>query len=340
MSRQFIAPERFRDELRDVLLAHAATLPARSGSPAPASPVVRRRAPGRVAVWRIVPALALAVIVAAGVLILRSGGALAPQPATAAGVLRASAAALDHLGGSRELGPEDYFYTRTAVWWRYVGYGPHQYVVKSIQQEWLARDGRGRSRYEVVGLSGVDVNRSLPLARSQDARLPRHSDPFIISTLPGPGILLSYADLRRLPTDPGRLEDALDRLAARHHVNQVFPQPTYRAAIRWAILRGLAEAPTSATLRAALYRVLAATPGLRLLGRTRDSVGRYGMDVAIDVQDVRLEMIIDPSTGELLQTSRTITHRSSLDPGQPLGLNYRVTFLATGIVASTHARVP
>jgi hypothetical protein len=336
MSDQFAAPEHFRVELRDALLAHAATLPAHHALRAPGP--VRRPAPRRVGAWRLVPAVGLAAIVAAAILVLRSGGALAPQPATAAGVLRASAAALDRLGGSRALGPGDYFYTRTSVWWRYVGYGPHPYVVRSIQESWLARDGGGRSRYDVVGLSGVDVNRSLPLARSSDARLPAHSNPFIISTLPTPGILLSYPQLRGLPTDPARLEDALNRLAARHRVNQAFPQPAYRTAIRWAMLRGLAEAPTSAALRAALYRVLAASPGIRLLGRTRDSIGRYGMDVAVDVQDVRLEMIIDPATGELLQTSRTIRHRSSLDPGQPLGLNYRVTFLASGIVTSTRAQ--
>jgi len=43
-------------------------------------------------------------------------------------------------------------------------------------------------------------------------------------------------------------------------------------------------------------------------------------------------MIIDPSTGELLQTSRTILHRSRLYPDEAPGLNYRVTFLASGMV--------
>jgi hypothetical protein len=332
MSDQFAAPDRFRDELRDALLVHAATLPG----PAAA----RRRARRRARIWRLVPALGLAATIAAAIVFLRSGGALAPQPATAAGVLRASAAALDRLGGSRALGAGDYFYTRTSVWWRYVGYGPHQYVVRSVQEEWLARDGRGRSRYDVVGVSGVDVNRSLPFTRSQDARLPRRSDPFIISTLPTPGILLSYAQLRGLPTDPVGLENALNRLAARHHVDRAFPPAAYRTAIRWGMLRGLAEAPTSAALRAALYRVLAATPGIRLLGQARDSIGRLGMEVAVDVQDVRLAMIIDPATGELLQTSRTIERASSLDPGQPLGPNYRVTFLRSAVVSSTDARVP
>jgi hypothetical protein len=172
--------------------------------------------------------------------------------------------------------------------------------------------------------------------------VPRSSRPFIISTLPSPGILLSYAELRRLPTNPARLDAALDRLAARYHVDRLFPQRDLNAAIRWGMLRGLAETPTSAALRAALYRVIAATPGIRLLGRERDSIGRYGMAVAIDVEGARLVMILDPQTGELLQTSRTLLHRSSayLDGKQPPGLINRATYLASGIVRSTDAHVP
>jgi hypothetical protein len=339
VSNQFKAPEGFRDDLRDALLEHAASLARHDPLTAP-GPLAASPPAGPRIVRRIVPAFVLAAVLVAAILALRSGGAVAPQPATAASVLKASADALDRVGGPRALGPHDYFYTRTAEWWLYVGYGPHPYAVGSIQEEWLARNGRGRSRYEVAGLSGVDVNRSLPFTRSSDARLLRHARPFIISTLPSPGILLSYAQLRRLPTDPARLGDALNRLAASYHVNRLFPQPAYHAAIRWAMLRALAEAPTSAALRAALYRVLAATPGIRLLGRTRDSIGRHGVAVAVEVQDVRLEMIIDPTTGELLQTSRTLLHRSRLYPGQVPGLNYRVTFLASGVVTSTRARIP
>jgi len=343
VSDQFTAPERFRDELGDALLEHAAVLRA-SRNAMPATGARGRRQPvgGRVSRRHLLPALTLAAAIAAVVLIFSSQGALAPQPATAAGVLRASAAALDRLGGSRALGPGEYLYTRTAQWWRYADYGLHPYVVRSIQEQWLARDGHGRSRYDVVGISGDGVNRSLPLTRSSDARLAASSRPFIISTLPSPGILLSYAQLRSLPTNPTRLNAALNRLAARYRVNKLFPQHDLDAAIRWGMLRGLAETPTSAALRAALYRVLAATPGVALLGRTRDSVGRYGMAVAIDVEGARLAMILDPQTGELLQTSRTLLHRSRayLDGKQPPGLINRATYLASGIVTSTRARVP
>ena len=145
---------------------------------------------------------------------------------------------------------------------------------------------------------------------------------------------------RRLPTDPARLEAAIDDLVKRNRVEQLIPQRDIRTAIRFEILRGLAEAPTSAPLRAALYRVLAATPGIRLLGSRRDSIGRHGTAVAVTVGDVELELIIDPATGELLQTSRTL-HRSTLyfDGEQPPGLINRATYLASGIVASTHGRV-
>lgn len=343
MSPEYRAPERFRDDLRDALLQHAATLQGCGPRPAGGSGTNSRSVGPRVVGRRLVPALALAGLVAAVILLLRSGGALGPQPATAAGVLRASAAAIDRLGGSRALGPDDYFYTRIAVWWRYAGFSPRPYIVRSVQEDWLARDGRGRSRYEVLGLGGAGVSRGLPLTRSQDVQLrqPR-SRPFILSAVPSTGILASYNQLRSLPTEPARLEAAMNDLVARYHVDELFPQRDVRTAIRFEIVRGLAEAPTSASLRAALYRVLAATPGISLLGPRRDSIGRYGTAVAVTVGDVDLELIIDPATGELLQTSRTLLHRSKLyfDGTQPPGLINRATYIASGIVASTHARVP
>jgi hypothetical protein len=209
MTDQFITPERFRQQLLDALLAHAATLPAADSVPAARRRTARRRAGGRVILRRLVPALALATILAAVVLVLRSGGVLRPQPATAAGVLNASATALGRDGGSRALTPGEYFYSRLAVWWRYAGLSRDPYVVRSVQESWVARDGRGRTHYQVVDLSGTDVNQSLPFTRSEETQQ-RHAQarPFILSSVPVPGILLSYAQLRRLPTDPSRLAAA------------------------------------------------------------------------------------------------------------------------------------
>jgi hypothetical protein len=349
MTDEFAAPDRFRGDLRDALLDHAAALredgatasrPASRPAPRPAG---RARGHGRslrLVARRLAPAVAVAAVVVAAVLAFRSGGTLHPKPATAAEVLNASATALERQGGSRALGPSDFFYSRIAVWWRYAQFARHPYVVRSVDEEWRARDGRGRSRYHVIGLSGTGASSRLPLARSQDTQLRRVlSHPFILSS--APEILVSYAQLRRLPTDPARLGDALDRIISRYHVARRFPEQDIRTAIRFEILRELAALPTAASLRASLYRVLATTPGIHLLGHTRDSIGRSGTAVAVNIEDVQLELILDPTTGELLQTSRTLLHRSKAyyDGKQPPGLINRATYLASGVVTSTRARV-
>lgn len=338
MRDQIVTPDIYRAELRDALLAHAATLPYRATMPGTTRRTRQRRTGSRIVIRRLAPGLALATLVVAVVLVLGSDGTFRPQPATAASVLNASAAALDRQGGSRALGRDGYFYSRIAVRWRYGQFSRHPYVVRSIQEAWLARNGEGRSRYHVVGLSGTGVSGRLPLTRSRDVQLRRPvARPFTLSTTPV--ILISYAELRHLPTEPARLSAALERFAARYHVDQLSPQRDVRTAIRFVMLRELAELPSSASLRAALYRLLATTSGIHLLGRTRDSVGRYGMAVAVNVEDAQLELILNPATGELLQTSRTLLHRSKAYSNQPPGLINRATYLASGIVGSTHARV-
>jgi hypothetical protein len=266
---------------RCALLEHAATFRRRDPLLAAGPRAVGRTDGSRIVGRRLLVVLVLAVVVAAAILAFRSGG-------------------------SRAFGPDDYLYTRTAEWWLYVGYGPHPYVVRSIQEAWLTRGGRGRSRYDVVGLSGVDVNRSLPFARSSDARLPRHARPFIISTLPSPGILLSYAQLRRLPTDPTRLGDALNRLAASYRVNRLFPQSGLPRGdpvgdSPWAgRSTDVGGASCGAVSRA---RGDAGDPPARSDTRQHRAVLHGGRGRS---PTHPLEMIIDPSTGELLQTSRTI----------------------------------
>jgi hypothetical protein len=109
--------------------------------------------------------------------------------------------------------------------------------------------------------------------------------------------------------------------------------------LRFGVLRGVAESPTPARVRAAVYRALALTPGIRLLGRRSDTAGRTGMAVAANLGAEELMLIIDPSTGQLLQTSRTLLHRSVYMQGWPRGLVNRATILASGVVGSTHATI-
>ena len=83
---------------------------------------------------------------------------------------------------------------------------------------------------------------------------------------------------------------------------------------------------------------MAMTPGVRLLGPGRDILGRRGM-VFVDVVDpFRFELIIDPATGRLLQSSRTLLHRSRLAAGWQPGPVNRATYQSVAVVGSTRSR--
>ena len=60
------------------------------------------------------------------------------------------------------------------------------------------------------------------------------------------------------------------------------------------------ETDASPALRAALYRAAALIPGVHLLGRVRDHLGRTGLGVAYDAPGVRHELIFNPRTSELM----------------------------------------
>ena len=63
------------------------------------------------------------------------------------------------------------------------------------------------------------------------------------------------------------------------------------------------------------------------------------MAVEAGLGPVELMLIIDPSTGRLLQTSRTLLHRSSYMQGWPRGLVNRATMLASGVVDSKQTTI-
>ena len=223
------------------------TLPAprRAARPAGRQPV----GGGRVSrLATSLPALALAAAIAAAILILRSGGALAPQPATAASVLSASAAALDRIGGSRALGPGEYLYTRTAQWWRYARLQPPP-VRRPEHPGSSGSRATGTAAAAMTSSASAGRREPEPSAHALSGRpdaCPRGSRPFILSTSQ-PRILFSYAQLRSLPTDPTRLA------AAPEPPRRALPRQPAVPATRHSARRsaggccaGLAETPTSA----------------------------------------------------------------------------------------------
>jgi hypothetical protein len=275
----------------------------------------------------------------AAILLLDSGGGVAPQRASAASVLRASATAL-HRAVSLELKPGEYLYTRIAVWQRPVG-APESYLVRSIDETWLARDGSVRGVERMRGVEGrPGGHEAPPSVKSHHVALRRSSHPFQLT----PGVSLSYSELRRLPSDLEQLSAKVSRLAdrqARHYAYLgLASASTWRAVLTFDILRGLAASPARIGVRASVYRVLAHTPGIRLVGPATDSVGRYGDLLTATLGAFRYTLLIDPATGQLLETSRTLLHRSTQAPGWRPGLVNRATYLAVGVVRSTDQHVP
>ena len=153
-------------------------------------------------------------------------------------------------------------------------------------------------------------------------------------------VQLSYAQLRRLPAEPARLAAVVGQLADRaaRRYGGSSPGANRHSTLVLSILRGIAYSPAPAAVRAAVYSVLATTPGIRLLGRGRDALGRSGMVLTDTLGAFRFERIIDPANGRRLQWSRTLLHRSSQAPGWRPGLINRATYEAIAVVPSTRVR--
>jgi hypothetical protein len=334
MEPDFKTPPRFRAELRSTLLSHPSA--KLSAGPVTAKPRRVQR--------RIVPALVLGVAVLAAVLVIApgGGGGLAPPRASAAAVLNASAVALEK-SGSLSLSRGQCFYIREAVWFRYAWPGTRPFIVHSVYEDWVASNGSGRERVHVVGVIGRPSPGFRSDTRSYEIVTRAHARPFSLATA-DPHLRLSYSQLRALPADPRSLTRKIDQLATRELAtyglgSRALSRSQLQTVLRFGVLRGVAESPTPPQVRAAVYRALALTPGIRLLGRRSDAAGRTGMGVAANLGAVELILIIDPSTGRLLQTSRTLLHRSSYMQGWPQGLVNRATILASGVVGSTHATI-
>ena len=72
-------------------------------------------------------------------------------------------------------------------------------------------------------------------------------------------------------------------------------------------LLGTPETGMTPALRSALYRVIASLHGVELLGKQTDRSGRRGIGIASPVYaGLRMEVILDPTTGNLLQVEHVV----------------------------------
>ncbi len=218
-------------------------------------------------------------------------------------------------------------------------------LVPTLTETWTARDGSGRSRtvkghaeVERVGsketlkavLAGMGVATTTVFGESGTSKVP-------------------LIDLSRLSTDPSILAKQLLRNEGTLSYN---PDPAgtpiwfQRVQNVIALYRRQVVPPP---LQAALLRVLAATPGLVVLGRGHDRVGRavvaVGFESTANGRPARYELLLDPGSGAIRAFEEAVTTlRVNPKTGRDY-LNVRIpalveseTYLASGHAPDDHTR--
>lgn len=184
--------------------------------------------------------------------------------------------------------------------------------VTSETQSWISPDRAGLEKIRVVS-----VHFPSAAARRRWERLGRPS--FLPMEFPTPTVklapvgkgiyLLGNLELTRdqllaAPTDPHKLYRRL-YAAGNGTTAEVFVE----------IEDTLRAYPSTARLRAALYRTLALVPGIRLIGSVRDSVGRRGTAVAIVQHGLENELIFNTATSDMLEERSIIVSKHLGIPG-------------------------
>jgi hypothetical protein len=213
-------------------------------------------------------------------------------------------------------------------------------LVRTTREIWITTDGSGRIRQinqTPVFLVPEDRSRweaagAPPLTQlSGSETYDRH---FSAGQLSPPLDIdgLQQGNLLHLAGDPSALEAAIRTIAEKNSN----PLGWEMLTIVGDILRESAAPPQ---LRASLYQVAATIPGIELVGAVKDHAGRQGTAVAASRDDLRLELIFDPTTSALLAEEETLRHPGK-DTFAPPGTAIAYTlYLQSGIVSSTDATI-
>ena len=173
-----------------------------------------------------------------------------------------------------------------------------RYFITSKEERWLGLDGSGRT-HSVISFPDFvsDADREAyeryvasPLSQGEwgggwESKESR--------SRVGPGAWQVF-DFSELPTDVDALREMIER-------REIIGGPegdweTFNLAadvLTW----GYAPAP----LRAAVFEVMAGIPGVELLGRSTDELGRAGISVGYTHNDERQEVLFDRHTAEVLE---------------------------------------
>lgn len=285
-----------------------------------AAPRARPARPRR----RLLPAALAAAVVAASVAGLLAGtGSDGSGRASAASALR-EAASVARRRPPLSPKPGQYLYVKSVD--TYLGTATDapsfSILTPHVREIWLGLD---RSRvHSITGRSRFPSERDrrnwIASGRPQ---------------LPGPAEV--DAPTRRLrpldlPSDPDALYARLEREAIGHG-NSV-PDEMLQL-----VGRSLRETNASPAQRAALYAVAARIPGVELVGRVTDSIGRRGVAVARDDRRARIRytLVFDPRTSALLEEKQVLLAGNALRYPAGMRIGY-TTYVKSGIVGSIGAK--
>jgi hypothetical protein len=220
--------------------------------------------------------------------------------------------------------------------------------ISQVKSDWYHADGSGRERI-VRTSSGFLTSRDRVIARAHGMTLaqlmvglPRVVDgAFAPRTLLTAGVL-PYWRMDGFPTQPAALTRALERLliatAPNRAAGPMMRQLQADPAQLFSPISQFLFLPTSPRLRAALFRALAGLPGVKLLGRQRDRLGRSGIAVGVTEGGparVREELLFNPATSNVLQAQAVLLRAAPGAPAMPDGTVIEYTeFLGRGVVSS------
>jgi hypothetical protein len=258
--------------------------------------------------WAAASATVLALV--AGLVFLQSGN----EPVASAAARELNSAA-DKIGASDEpVGPGQYRYVATHAWYlqtdavsedkQFSYFEEHlveTWVPADWRQEWLRRESLTGKRQWVEGTEEEARQAGMrpPPRRTTEDGAPCGGFSAALEGIdpcaPGNWEQVTVGFMESLPRDPKQLYDQLREVEERDHGGS---DVSYRMLSHAAEMLHTGLAP--ADLRAALYRMLGMVPGLRITEKVANLDGREGIAFGVARGDQRLDVIIDPATGQYI----------------------------------------